>query len=186
MLVSVLLLRCNVWVEPGGDLLLCVVNRRTTVKSDSFNELASRDKLARVRVRMEPPLRAMTWRGVILVIAPHKVLAVRAPGFGKRLVRRNASVDPSWCSLADRCEAWYVQSCFCKRPAAQGHVGGGGGGVLPLGHARRLAHRPSPGLAQGSFHPSPAPGGGWIRSSEWIEDRAMTGGAAASPARTPT
>ena len=38
----------SVWVEPNGDILL------HTLRSDSIDELASRDKLARVRLRLEP------------------------------------------------------------------------------------------------------------------------------------
>jgi hypothetical protein len=45
------------------------------VKSDSFDELTSRDKLGRVRVRMEPPLQT-----------------TGAAGFNQRLILRNASV----------------------------------------------------------------------------------------------
>ena len=40
----------SLWVEPNGDLLMYVV------KSDSFDEMTSRDKLARLRVRFDPPL----------------------------------------------------------------------------------------------------------------------------------
>lgn len=40
----------SIWVEGNGDILAYVV------KSDSLDELGSRDKLARVRVRLDPPL----------------------------------------------------------------------------------------------------------------------------------
>ena len=40
----------SVWVEPNGDVLIYAT------KSDSFDELTSRDKLARLRVRFEPPM----------------------------------------------------------------------------------------------------------------------------------
>ena len=58
----------SVWVEPNGDMLIYVV------KSDSFDELSSRDKLARLRVRLDPPLQTDT-------------------RFRQRLVLRNASVS---------------------------------------------------------------------------------------------
>lgn len=59
----------SVWIEPNGDLLLYAV------KSDSFDELSSRDKLARLRVRLEPPLRTSA-----------------AATFSQHLHLRNASV----------------------------------------------------------------------------------------------
>ena len=57
----------TVWVEPNGDVLMYAV------KSDSIDELTSRDKLARLRVRLHPPL-------------------TTAKDFRQRLVLRNASV----------------------------------------------------------------------------------------------
>jgi hypothetical protein len=57
----------SVWVEPNGDVLIY------TTKSDSFDELSSRDKLARIRVRLEPRLQTAT-------------------NFTQRLFLRNASV----------------------------------------------------------------------------------------------
>jgi hypothetical protein len=55
-------------VEPNGDVLIY------TVKSDSFDELTSRDKLARLRVRFDPPIHT------------------DSAHFSQRLVLRNASV----------------------------------------------------------------------------------------------
>ena len=57
----------SVWVEPNGNLLIYVV------KSDSFDELTSRDKLARLRVRTDPPIQTVA-------------------NFSQRLVLKNASV----------------------------------------------------------------------------------------------
>ena len=57
----------SLWVEPSGDLLIYAVN------SDSFDEVSSRDKLARLRIRFEPPLQTDA-------------------SFQQRLTLRNASV----------------------------------------------------------------------------------------------
>ena len=138
----------SVWVEPNGDVLVYVV------KSDSFDELTSRDKLARVRVRMEPPL------------------CPTGAAFSQRLVLRNASVvitgGPQQRSLV----------LFVDASAAALRLQASSSEAAFSLSATLEVWRVSPAPAQGSFCPSPFPGG-WNRSADVLLPASALYGAAA-------
>jgi hypothetical protein len=109
----------SLWVEPNGDLLMYAV------KSDSFDEVTSRDKLARLRVRFDPPLQTSC-------------------GFQQRLVLSNASVTVE--TEGVRVEAFVDANSPALRLRAQSKRGD----TFRL-HASLEVWRAGPAPAQGSF-----------------------------------